>query len=192
METHHIPLEVSFPIKQRAYRVAPPEQDFIKEEIDRMLKNKLIQPSESPWASPVVLVRKKNRKLRFCVDYRKLNSVTRRDCYPLPRIDELLDMFGHAKYFTTLDLASGYWQVAMAPEDQQKTAFITSQGLYEFTVMLFGLTNAPATFQRLMNKIFREEIGKFVAVYLDDIIIFSKNFEEHLNHLGHIFQQLRK
>ena len=83
-----------------------------------MLKNKLIQPSESPWASSVVLVRKKNSKLRFCVDYRKLNSVTRRDCYPLPRIDELLDMFGQAKYFTTLDLASGYWQVAMIPEDQ--------------------------------------------------------------------------
>jgi len=192
VETHHIPLESDMPIRQRAYRVAPPEQDFIKEEIDKMLKNKLIQPSESPWASPVVLVRKKNGKLRFCVDYRKLNSVTRRDCYPLPRIDELLDMFGKAKYFTTLDLASGYWQVAMTPEDQQKTAFITSQGLYEFTVMPFGLTNAPATFQRLMNKVFREEIGKYVAVYLDDIIIYSTTFEEHLTHLKNVLQQLRK
>ena len=192
VENHHIPIEVSIPIRQRAYRVAPPEQDFIKEEINRMLKNDLIQPSESPWASPVVLVRKKNGKLRFCVDYRKLNSLTQRDCHPLPRIDELLDMFGCAKYFTTLDLASGYWQVAMAPEDQPKTAFITSYGLYEFKVMPFGLTNAPATFQRLMNKVFREEIGKFVAVYLDDIIIFSVTFEEHIQHLRQIFQQLKK
>ena len=192
VENHHIPIEASVPVRQRAYRVAPPEQDFIKEEINKMLANDLIQPSESPWASPVVLVRKKNGKLRFCVDYRKLNSLTQRDCHPLPRIDELLDMFGRAKYFTTLDLASGYWQVAMAPEDQPKTAFITSYGLYEFKVMPFGLTNAPATFQRLMNKVFREEIGKFVAVYLDDIIIFSVTFEEHIQHLQQIFQQLRK
>ena len=118
------------------------EQEFIKDEVDRMVEHNLIQPSESPWASPVVLVRKKNGKLRFCIDYRKLNSVTQQDGHPLPRIDELLDIFGKAKYFSTLDLASGYWQVAMDPNDQAKTAFITSQGLYEFKVMLFGLTNA--------------------------------------------------
>jgi len=191
IENHHIPVENPMPIRQRAYRVAPLKQEFIKEEVDRMLKYNLIQRSESPWASPVVLVRKKNGKLRFCIDYRKLNSVTQRDGHPLPRIDELLDMFGKAKYFSTLDLASGYWQVAMDPNDQAKTAFITSQGLYEFKVMPFGLTNAPATFQRLMNKIFREEIGKFVAVYLDDIIIFSTTFEEHLQHLQLIFKRLK-
>jgi hypothetical protein len=192
IEKHHIPIENPLSIRQRAYRVAPLEQEFIKEEIDRMLKNNLIQPSESPWASPVVLVRKKNGSLRFCVDYRKLNSVTRRDGYPLPRIDELLDMFGRSKYFSTLDLASGYWQVAMETRDQAKTAFITSQGLYEFKVMPFGLTNAPATFQRLMNKVFKEEIGQFVAVYLDDIIIFSATFEEHLQHLRYIFEKLKE
>jgi len=192
IERHHIPIENPLPIRQRAYRVAPLEQEFIKEEINRMLKHNLVQPSESPWASPVVLVRKKNGSLRFCVDYRKLNSVTRRDGYPLPRIDELLDMFGRSKYFSTLDLASGYWQVAMEATDQAKTAFITSQGLYEFKVMPFGLTNAPATFQRLMNKVFKEEIGQFVAVYLDDIIIFSSTFEEHLRHLEHIFEKLKE
>ncbi|CAI2192501.1 19107_t:CDS:2, partial [Funneliformis geosporum] len=142
-----------------AYQVAPLEQEFIKEEVDRMLKHNLIQRSESPWVSLVILVRKKNGKLQFCIDYRKLNSVTQRDGHPLPRIDKLLNMFEKAKYFSTLDLASGYWQVAMDPNDQAKIAFITSQELYEFKVMPFGLTNAPATFQRLMNKIFREEIG---------------------------------
>ena len=134
--------------------MAPLEQEFIKKEVNRMLEHNLIQPSESPWASPVVLVRKKNGKLRFCIDYRKLNSVTQRDGHPLPYIDEFLDMFGKAKYFSTLDLASG-WQVVIDSNDQAKTAFITSQGLYEFKVMPFGLTNAPATFQRLMNKSFK-------------------------------------
>ena len=105
---HEIPLESNTPIRQRAYHTAPIEQQFIKEEVENMLKQGLIQPSESPWASPVVLVKKKNRKTRFCVDYRKLNSITRRDGYPLPRIDELLDSFGKAKYFSTLDLASRY------------------------------------------------------------------------------------
>ena len=131
------------------------EQTFINEEIQRMLENNLIQDSQSPWASPVVLVAKKNGKKRFCVDYRKLNAITKKDAYPLPRIDEILDSLAGATYFSTLDLMSGYWQVMMNPADKEKTAFITRYGTYEFNVMLFGLCNAHATFQHLMNQIYK-------------------------------------
>jgi hypothetical protein len=134
---------------------------------------------------------KKNGKRRFCVDYRKLNAVTKRDNYPLPRIDELFDSLGGSKWFSSLDLASGYWQVEVEPEDREKTAFITKHGVYEFRVMPFGLSNAPGTFQRLMDKVFKEEIGKNIVVYLDDINIYSKTFEEHLVHLRQAFDKLR-
>ena len=107
----------------------------------------VIQPSNSPWASPVVLVRKKNGTHRFCVDYHELNGVTKADTFPLPRVDDLLDQLGEARYFSTLDLAAGYWQIKVHPESQSKTAFVTHQGLHEFTVMPFGLTNAPSVFQ---------------------------------------------
>src|SRR5271168_2969314 len=119
-----------------------------------MIEQDIIQPLSSPWASPIVLVKKKNRKTRFCVDYRKLNKIIKRDAYLLPRIDEILDSLGKAKYFTSLDLASGYWQVEMNENDKEKTAFVTKQGIFEFNVMPFGLTNASATFQRLMNHLF--------------------------------------
>jgi hypothetical protein len=111
----------------------------------------VIEESEGPWSSPVVLVRKKNGDLRFCVDSRKLNDVTKKDCFPLPRIDDTLDTLAGAKWFSTLDLKSGYWQVALHPDDKEKTAFPTGQGLWQFTVMPFGLCNAPATFERLMG-----------------------------------------
>ena len=133
----------------------PDEQNFIKEEIERMLESNIIQPSESPWASPVVLVRKKNGKLRFCVDYRKLNHVTKKDAYPLPRIQEMLNALSGSQWFSTLDLASGYWQVMMDPKDREKTAFITKYGTYEFNVMPFGLCNVPATFQRLIDRVYK-------------------------------------
>ena len=138
------------------------------------------------------MVKKKNGETRFCVDYRKLNQITKRDNYPLPRIDELLDDFGKAKWFSTLDLKSGYWQVEMDPADQAKTAFITRHGTYEYLVMPFGLTNAPATFQRLMNTVFANELHKFIAIYLDDLNIYSSSFEEHPQHLQHVFNLLRK
>ena len=115
-----------------------------------MQKNNVIKPSESPWASPVVLVRKRDGTLRFCVDYRALNSVTKLDVFPLPRINDLLDQLGKSRYFTTLDLKSGYWQIRVHADSQEKTAFITHKGLFEFRVMPFGVTNAPAVFQRLM------------------------------------------
>ena len=123
------------------------KNEFLEQEIRKMEKDGIISPSESPWSAPVVIVKKKNNKFRLCVDYRKLNEITVHDQYLLPRIDELLDEFKYAKYFSTIDLAAGYWQVEMKPEDRAKTAFVTKHDLYEFNVMPFGLTNAPATFQ---------------------------------------------
>ncbi|CAJ0630411.1 5188_t:CDS:2, partial [Entrophospora sp. SA101] len=144
------------------------------------------------WASPIVVVKKKNNKLRFCVDYRKLNAYTEQDKYPLPLIADIFDSLEGSKYFSSLDLASGYWQMEVAEEDKKKTAFISKHGLYEFNRMPFGLTNAPASFQRLMNKVLSKEIGRFVVVYLDDINIYSKSFEEHLEHLEIVFSRLRR
>ena len=168
------------------------EQAIINEEIQKMLENRLIQESNSPWTSPVVLVTKKNGKKRFCVDYRKLNMITKKDSYPLPRIDEMLDSLAGAQYFSTLDLMSGYWQVMMHPNDREKTAFITRYGTYEFTVMPFGLCNAPATFQRLMNQVYKDITYKYVVVYLDDTNVFSKTFEDHIRHLREVFTRIRK
>ena len=143
---HKIYTEDVSPISSQLYSVPITEQAFINEEVQRILDNKLIKDSTSPWASPVVLVMKKNGKKRFCVDYRKLNTITKKDSYPLLRIDELLDSLAGATYFSTLDLMSGYWQVMMHPADREKTAFITKYGTYKFNVMPFGLCNASATF----------------------------------------------
>ena len=170
----------------------------VRSEVARQLKvmqeSHVIQPSTSPWASPVVLVRKKDGSHRFCIDYRRLNAVTKSDIYPLPRIDDLLDQLGRCKYFSTLDLASGYWQIRVAPESREKTAFVTPQGHYEFLVMPFGLTNAPAVFQRLMQKLLsglNPEAGPdFVAVYIDDVLVFSQTIEEHLNHLQTVIERI--
>jgi hypothetical protein len=150
----------------------------------------LIEESKGPWSSPVVLVRKKNRDLRLCVDYRKLNNVTKRDCFPLPRIDDTLDTLAGAKRFSTLDLKSGYWQVTPHPDDKEKTAFCTGQGLLQFMVMPFGLCNAPATFERLMESVLRGLIYDACLVYLDDIIVIGGTFQTHLDNLRKVFQRL--
>ncbi|CAJ0626547.1 8148_t:CDS:2, partial [Entrophospora sp. SA101] len=191
-EVHSIPTNCPFPQNQRAYHYPPKYNEFIKEEIQQMLEHGIIRESTSSWASPIVVVKKKNNKLRFCVDYRKLNAYTEQDKYPLPLIADIFDSLEGSKYFSSLDLASGYWQMEVAEEDKKKTAFISKHGLYEFNRMPFGLTNAPASFQRLMNKVLSKEIGRFVVVYLDDINIYSKSFEEHLEHLEIVFSRLRQ
>jgi len=189
---HSIDVGNATPIKKRWYLTSRTERAFIEEEIQRMLQQGLIERAKGPWASPVVLARKKNGKLRFCVDYRALNKVTKKDEYPLPRIEEMLDSLGGSTYFTSLDLASGYWQVEMKPEDREKTAFITQFGTFQFKVMPFGLCNAPATFQRLMDEVLQGILWDYVVVYLDDLNIYSRNFDEHLLHLRAVFDRLRR
>jgi hypothetical protein len=136
-------------------------------------------PSVSPYAFPVVMSSKKDGKLRFCVDYRKLNKVTFKDRYPLPRVEETIDALHRAKYFSTIDLFSGYWQIEIIEEHKHKTAFISEFGVFEFNRMPFGMTNTPSIFQRAMNDILKDVLHKFCLVYLDHVIVYSKTFEEH-------------
>lgn len=178
------------PIKLHPRRVPLHLQGECAEQIKQMQTNGIIQPSCSPWAAPVVLVRKRDGGLRFCVDYRRLNEVTRKDAYPLPRIDDALDSLHRACWFSTLDLASGYWQLEIDPDDRPKTAFITRQGLFEFNVLSFGLCNAPSTFQRLMDVVLADLQWTTCLVYLDDIIVFGRTFSEHLSRLDEVLLKL--
>ncbi|WVZ70351.1 hypothetical protein U9M48_019026 [Paspalum notatum var. saurae] len=180
------------PIAKRQYRVAPKEQELIKENIDELLGKGFIRPSSSPWAFPVLFVDKKDGSRRMCVDYWALNDVTIKNKYPLPRIDDLFDQLQGACVFSKIDLRSGYHQMKIRPSDIPKTAFITRFELYEYTVMSFGLTNAPAYFMNLMNKVFMEYFDKFVVVFIDDILIYSKTEEEHEEHLRLVLQKLRE
>ena len=189
---HVIDTGDSLPIRQRPYRVGPATQKEINSQIEEMLANDVIQPSVSPWASPVILVTKKDGKKRFCIDFRKLNAVTSKDSYPLPRTDDTLDRLQGTRYFSTLDLMSGYWQCEMHESSREKTAFITYGGLYEFKVLPFGLCNAPSTFQRSMESVLGDLKWKVCVIYLDDIIVFSKTFEEHLEHLSAVFDRFRE
>ena len=189
---HHINTGVSTPIRQSTRRVPLPQRNTVHQLLQEMLKRKVISPSKSPWASPIVLVKKKDGTIRFCVDYRKVNSVTIKDAYPLPRVDDTLDTLAGSVWFTTLDLKSGYWQVEVAPEDRAKTAFCTQEGLYEFNVMPFGLSNAPATFQRLMDSVLAGLQWSTCLVYLDDIIIVGRSFEEHMKNLQLVFERLKE
>ena len=178
------------PIRQPLRRIPQTLKNVVSTEVQRMLDHEVIRPSSSPWSSPVIMVKKKDGSWRFCIDYRKLNAVTCRDAYPLPRIDSTLDSLAGAAYFTTLDLASGYWQVAVEEQDKEKTAFSTPEGHFEFIVMPFGLTNAPATFQRLVGCVLAGLVGEQCLIYLDDIIVFSATFKDHLVRLSGVFQAL--
>lgn len=178
------------PIYQRVRPTSPDEKKVVREEVQKMLDHKVIRPSSSPWASPIVLVKKKDGSVRFCIDYRKLNDITVKDVFPLPRTSDLLESFQGTKIFSTLDAAAGYWQIPLEENAVQKSAFTSSEGLFEFLVMPFGLCNAPATYQRLMNTLLAGINGITCLVYLDDIIVFSKSFEDHLVDLREVLDRL--
>ena len=159
------------PISQRPYRMPPNELAELKVQLQELLEKVLIQPSSSPWGCPTIFVKKKDKSLRMCVDYRPLNAVTIKNKYPLPPIDILFDQLSKAKVFSKINLRLGYHQIKIRPEDIPKTAFSTRYGLYEYLVMSFGLTNALAHFLYLMNSVFMPELGKFVVVSIDDILV---------------------
>jgi hypothetical protein len=179
------------PISKRPYRMPPKELAELKTQLQELLDKGYIRPSSSPWGCPALFVKKKDGSLRMCVDYRPLNAVTIKNKYPLPRIDVLFDQLAGAKVFSKIDLRSGYHQIKIRPCDIPKTAFSTRYGLYEFLVMSFGLTNAPAYFMYLMNSVFMTELNKFVVVFIDDILIYSKSEKEHAKHLRVVLQCLR-
>ena len=190
--THDINTGDAVPVKQRPRCLAPHRRDLIVEEGKGMLEKGVIEESASPWASPVVIVTKKDGSRQFCVDYRRLNDVMRKDAYPIPRIDDSLDTLAGAGWFTTLDLSSGYWQVGMADKNVEKTAFVTHGGLYQYRVMSFGLCNAPSTFERLMEVVLMGMHWKTCLIYLDDIIVFLETFKAHLEQVEAVLLWLMK
>jgi hypothetical protein len=174
------------------YRMSPTELDELKRQIDDLESKHILRPSKSPFGAPVLLTKKKDGTWRFCVDYRALNAITVKNKYPLPRVDELFDRLHGARYFSKLDLRSGYWQIRVCEEDVAKTAFRSRYGSYEWLVLPMGLTNAPATFMHLMNQIFRDYLDQFVIVFLDDVLIYSKTLAEHRRHVRLALEVLRK
>ena len=182
----------SSPPSKPTFRMSPKELDELKKQLKELLDHGFIRPSKSPYGAPVLFVKKKDGSMRMCVDYRALNKITVKNKYPLPRVDELFDRLRGAKYFSKIDLRSGYHQVRIDEQDVHKTAFRTRYGHYEFLVLPFGLTNAPATFMHLMQLIFKQHLDDFVIVFLDDILIYSKTKEEHIRHVRAVLQLLRE
>ena len=180
------------PISIPTYRMAPVELKELKAQLDELLKKGFIRPSTSPWGAPVLFVKKKDGSLRLCVDYRQLNRATIRNQYPLPRIDELFDQQQGSRVYSKIDLRSGYHQLKVRENDVSKTAFSTRYGHYEFLVMPFGFTNAPAAFMDLMNRVFSPYLDKFVIVFIDDILVYSGSPEEHAEHLWTVLHILRE
>ena len=188
---HQIDTGNARPIKQKPRRTSPSKHAEIERQVEDLLQRGVVKKSNSPWSSPVVLVTKKDGSQRFCVDYRLVNAATVKEAYPLPRIDDSLSALSGAKWFSTLDLASGYWQVPMDPASSDKAAFVTTSGLYEWTVMPFGLTSSPSTFERLMELILAGLRFETCLIYLDDIIVYGKTFEEQLKRLEEVFVRFR-
>ncbi|GAU51985.1 hypothetical protein TSUD_417850, partial [Trifolium subterraneum] len=180
------------PISMAPYRMSASELNELKKQLEELLEKKFIRPSVSPWGAPVLLVKKKEGSMRLCIDYRQLNKVTIKNKYPLPRIDDLMDQLVGACVFSKIDLRSGYHQIRVKTEDVPKTAFRTRYGHYEYTVMPFGVTNAPGVFMEYMNRIFHSFLDKFVVVFIDDILVYSKSVEEHKEHLRIVLQVLKE
>lgn len=188
---HHIDTGDANPVNTNAYPLSHEKLEELRKQVKDLLDRGLIQVSSSPWGFPVVFVKKPGGEWRMCIDYRGLNELTAKNGYPIPRIQDLLDIVGQAQYVSKIDLVAGYWQVRMAGDSIQKTAFNTIWGKYEWRAMPFGLCNAPATFQTLMNETLRPYLGKSVVVYLDDILVYSKTLEEHYTHLEQVLECLR-
>jgi RNase H-like domain found in reverse transcriptase/Reverse transcriptase (RNA-dependent DNA polymerase)/Integrase zinc binding domain/Chromo (CHRromatin Organisation MOdifier) domain/Retroviral aspartyl protease len=182
----------SAPTSRATYRLAPSELDELKKQLEELIKHGFIRPSKSPYGAPVLFVKKKDGSMRMCIDYRALNKITIKNKYPLPRVDELFDRLRGAKYFSKIDLVSGYHQVRIHDDDIEKTAFRTRYGHYEFLVLPFGLTNAPATFMNMMQIVFKDHLDDFVIVFLDDILIYSKTKQDHMKHVERVLQLLRE
>eukprot|EP00118_Oscarella_pearsei_P018893 m.196972 g.196972 ORF g.196972 m.196972 type:complete len:1094 (+) comp39535_c1_seq2:160-3441(+) len=179
------------PVSSPPYRTSPAERQEIQRQVDSMLEHGIVTESTSPWSSPVVLSPKNDGSQRFCVDFRRLNDMTVKDRYPLPRIDDILYTLNGQRFFTSLDMQSGYWQIPLAANSRKKTAFTTPDGLFEFTVLPFGVCNGPATFQRAMDSVLSDQKWRSCLVYLDDILLFSATFDEHLKRLSILFRRLR-
>ena len=182
----------SRPVARPPFATSVTEREELKRQLEELLAKGFIRPSNSPFGAPVIFIRKPDQSLRLCVDYRGLNRITVKDKYPLPAISELLDTLLGSTCFSKLDLRSGYHQVKIAPEDTHKTAFVTRFGQYEFKILPFGLANAPSHFMRMMNEVFKDYKDQFVILYLDDLLIFSRNPQEHLQHVELVLQKLRE
>ena len=180
------------PMSRAPYRMAPKELKELKSQLQELLDKGFIRPSVSPWGAPVLFVKKKDGTLRMCIDYRQINKVTVKNKYPLPRIEDLFDQLKGAGVFSKIDLRSGYYQLRVKEVDVPKTAFRTRYGHYEFLVMPFGLTNAPAAFMDLMNRVFRPYLDQFVVVFINDILVYSRDEQEHEQHLKIVLQTLRE
>ena len=188
---HYIETEQTRPVKVPPYRIPHAYRKLFEGELQEMLKHKIIEPSTSEWAAPILPIKKKDGTWRFCVDFRRLNSLSRLDAYPMPRVDELIDRLGQARFISTIDLTRGYWQIPIVTKDREKTAFTTPYGLFHFMVLPFGLNGAPACFQRLMDRILKG-CEDFAAAYLDDVVIYSISWQEHLRQLEEVLSRIRR
>lgn len=190
--THSIETGDAKPIKQRYYNLSPARQKIVEEELDKMLKLKVVEPSKSPWSSPIVLLDKPDGSYRFCVNYKALNSVTKPDAYPLPKVTHILDRLRDARYLTSIDIKSAFWQIPLDPNSKEKTAFtVAGKGLFHFNVLPFGLNNAPATWQRFIDNVLGADLEINVFVYLDDVVIASSDFDTHMDILSKVLKRLK-
>ena len=187
---HDVDVGDSAPIKQHPYRISPMKKELLDKEVQYMLKNDIIEESQSNWSSPCILVPKHDGGFRFCTDFRKVNDKTKSDSFPIPRIADCIDQIGNAKFVSTFDMLKGYWQVPLTQRAREISAFVTPSGLYQYKVMPFGMKNAPATFQRIVNKLVRDIDG--CEGYIDDVVIFSDNWSDHIHQIKRFFQIMRE